>query len=143
MMFSFGQSEHERIEIEVVRYERSRVGDYHDANWLTVQLCVCVGGFRGSVDAAMLTYELVTFLRQLRLLYESLRGTAEFTTMEGQLSLRLVGDGNGHIELRGEVADQPGVGNRLHFTLQIDQSQLGESIHQLEQIALQFPERTV
>ena len=38
-------------------------------------------------------------------------GSAEFATMEGQLSLRLVGDGKGHIELRGELADQTGIGN--------------------------------
>jgi hypothetical protein len=55
--------------------------------------------------------------------------------------LRLVGDGKGHIALRGEVADQPGVGNRLHFTLQFDQSQLGASVRELERLTLQFPER--
>lgn len=61
--------------------------------------------------------------------------------MEEQLGLRLVGDGKGQVELCGEFADQPGVGNRLQFTLQFDQSQLGASIRELERVTLQFPQR--
>jgi hypothetical protein len=141
MTFSFGQSKHERIEVHVLRYERQRVGEYHDDNWLTVQVRICVGGFRGTVDGAFITEEFVAFLTQLRPLHQSLSGTAEFTTMEGQLHLRLTGDGKGHIELVGEVADQPGIGNRLHFTLHLDQSQLGASIHELERVTSEFPVR--
>jgi hypothetical protein len=143
MKFSFGQSEHEQIEVDVLRYERAPVGEYYDDNWLTAQIRVRAGGFRGEVDAAVLTGELGAFLTGLRPLYETLRGTAEFSTMEGQLHLRLIGDGKGHIELTGEVADQPGIGNRLHFTLQIDQSQLAASIHELERVTAAFPVRAV
>ena len=141
MTFSFGQSQHERIEVEVLGYERQPAGEYHDDNWLTVQVRVCVGGFRGTVDGALITGEFVAFLAQLRSLHQSLSGTAEFTTLEGQLHLRLTGDGKGHIELVGEVSDQPGIGNRLHFTLHFDQSQLGSSIHELERVTSEFPVR--
>lgn len=141
MTLSFGQSKHERIEVEVLRYARQPVGEYHDDNWLTVQVRVSVGGFRGTVDGAFITEEFVAFLSQLRPLYESLSGTAEFATLEGLLHLRLTGDGMGHIELVGEVADQPGIGNRLHFTLHFDQSQLGASIHELERVTSEFPIR--
>jgi hypothetical protein len=143
MKFSFGQSEHERIEVEVVRYERPAAGEYYDDNWLTTQIRVRAGGFRGQVDAAVLTGELGAFLTALRPLYETLRGSAEFSTMEQQLRLRLTGDGKGHIELNGEVLDHPGIGNRLHFTLQLDQSQLGASIHELEKVTAEFPVRAV
>ncbi|HEX7858915.1 MAG TPA: hypothetical protein VF773_01170 [Verrucomicrobiae bacterium] len=141
MTFSFGQSQHERIEIDVLRYERQPVGDYHDDNWLTVQVRVSVGGFRGTVDGSFLAAELVAFLSQLRSLHQSLFGTAEFTTLEEQLHMRLTGDGKGHIELVGNVADQPGIGNRLHFTLHFDQSPLGAAIHELERVVSQFPVR--
>jgi hypothetical protein len=141
MIFSFGQSEHERIEVDVLGYERAPVGEYHDDNWLKAQIRVGVGGFRGTVDAAILTDELATFLARLRPLYERLRGMAEFTTLEGQLHLRLAGDGKGHIELVGDVADQPGVGNRLHFTLNFEQSQLRASIGGLENAVSTFPVR--
>ncbi len=141
MTFSFGQSQHERIEVEVMRYERPPVGEYHDDNWLTVQVRVFAGGFRGTVDGAIITEEFVAFLSQLRPLHQSLSGTAEFTTLEGQLHMRLTGDGKGHIELLGEVADQPGIGNRLHFILHFDQSQLGGSIRELERVTSTFPIR--
>jgi hypothetical protein len=141
MTFSFGQSQHERVEIEVLHYERRPVGEYHDDNWLTVQVRVCVGGFRGTVDGSFITEEFVAFLAQLRSLHQNLSGTAEFTTIEGQLHLHLAGDGKGHVELVGKVADQPGIGNRLHFTLHFDQSQLGISLHELERVTLEFPVR--
>jgi hypothetical protein len=141
MTFSFGQTQHERIEIEVFRYERSPVGEYYDDNWLIVQVRVWVGGFRGKVDCTFITEELVAFLTQLRLLYQSLLGTAKFTTLEEQLYLRLTGDGKGHIELSGEIADQPDIGNRLHFTLHFDQTQLGVSIHELERVTSTFTVR--
>lgn len=141
MMFSFGHSEQERIEVEVHGYERAAVGEYYDDNWLAVEIRVRAGGFHGKASATIITAELTKFLSELRPLYQALSGTVAFTTMEEQLSLRLVGDGKGHIELHGEVADQPGIGNRLHFTLQFDQSELGASIRELERVTLQFPER--
>lgn len=143
MTFSFGQSQHECVEINVLRYERQRVGVYHDDNWLTVQVRVSVGGFRGAVEGSFLTDELVAFLSQLRSVHLCLSGTAEFTTLEGQLHMRSTGDGKGHVELVGNVADQPGIGNRLHFTLHFDQSQLGTSVHELERVTSQFPVREV
>jgi hypothetical protein len=143
MKFSLGQSEHERIEIDVLRYERAPVGEYYDDNWLTSQIRIRAGGFSGQVDAAILTPELSAFLTALRPLYKTLSGMAEFSTMEGQLQLRLVGDGKGHIALTGEVADQPGIGNRLHFSLQLDQSQLRASIDELAKVTAEFPVRAV
>ncbi len=37
MIFSFGQSEHERVEIDVLSYEREPVADFYDNNWLIVE----------------------------------------------------------------------------------------------------------
>jgi hypothetical protein len=142
MTFSFGGLEQERIEVEVHGYERAPVGEYWDDNWLRVEIRVRVGGFRGNTSAAIITSELTKFLSELQPLYEKLSGSADFTTIEEQLSLRLVGDGKGHIELQGELSDQPGIGNRLRFTLQFDQSQLGASIGQLEKVTSEFPVRT-
>jgi len=141
MIFSFGQSKRERVEVNVLRYERAAVGEYYDDNWLKIEISVQAGGFEGKVNAAILTEDLERFLSQLHPLYETLSGSSEFGTMEDQLNLKLVGDGKGHIELRGEVADHPGIGNRLHFTLQFDQSQLRASISELGKVILEFPVR--
>ncbi len=141
MMFSFGQSEQERVEVDVHGYERAPTGEYYDDNWLTVEIRIRAGGFRGKAAASIITSELTKFLSELRPLYEKLNGMAEFVTMEGQLRLQLLGDGKGHIELHGELADQAGVGNRLHFTLRFDRSQLAASIRELERVTTQFPVR--
>ena len=119
MIFSFGQSENDRVEIDVLGYERTPVGEHFDDNWLVVKIRVHVGGFRGTSNASILTDELTRFLSELRPLYDKLKGSAEFSTMEEQLSLRLVGDGKGHVELRGEISDQAGIGNRLHFSIPV------------------------
>lgn len=89
-----------------------------------------------------MTGELEKFLLELRSLLETLSGTATFTTMEEQLSLKLASDGIGHIELRGEVEDQAGIGNRLHFKLQFDQTQLRTSVSELERVTAEFPVRS-
>ncbi len=141
MIISFGQSEYERIEIDVLDYESAFVRENYGYEWLRVQIRVAAGGFRGTADAAILAQELTAFLTELRPLHESLRGPAEFVTLEGQLHLRLAGDGKGHIELVGDVADQAGIGNRLHFTLKFEQSQLGASIGELEKVVSGFPVR--
>src|SRR5262247_2409580 len=141
MIFSFGQSQHERIEIDALRYEREPVGEHFDDNWLTVLIFVRAGGFNGRIRATILTDELTTLLKQLCDLYETLAGTVEFTTMEEQLHLLFTGDGKGHIEVEGKLVDQPGIGNRLHFTLQFDQSQLEASIRELEKVISEFPVR--
>jgi hypothetical protein len=141
MIFSFGHSERERIEVDVLHYERAPVGEFYDDNWLKIEVRVQAGGFYGKCSAAIITEDLVRFASELHPLYESLAGSAELSTMEGQLNLVLVGDGKGHIELRGEVADQAGTGNRLCFTLQFDQSQLGASLRELEKVKSEFPVR--
>jgi hypothetical protein len=139
MTFSFGELEQERVEIDVLRYEQPR--EFHDDEWLAIQITVCVGQFSGKIDAAILTKELVLFVEQLRPLFETLHGSAEFVTLEDQLNLRLSGDGRGHIKLKGHVADRPGDGNQLNFNLDFDQSQLGVSIQELEKVIAEFPFR--
>jgi hypothetical protein len=142
MIFSFGQSERERIEVDLLGYERALTGEYWDDNWLNVVIRVQAGGLQGKATATFITAELIEFLSQLRPLYETLSGEAEFDTMEQQLNLKLKGDGKGHVELCGEVLDQSGIGHRLNFTLHFDQSQLAASIRELERVTSQFPIRS-
>jgi hypothetical protein len=141
MIFSFGQLEQQRIEVDVLGYERPASGNDWDDNLLAVAIHVRAGGFCGETSATVITSELNNFLLELRSLHASLSGLARFQTMDGRLSFGLAGDGKGHIEVRGEVKDEHGVGNRLHFKLRFDQSQLGTSIRELEQVTLQFPVR--
>jgi len=139
--FSIGESEHQRVEVAVLRYEREPSGDYYDDNWLAVEVSLAVGGFKGRYDASFLTTELKSFRDQAASLYESLSGEAKLDTLETQLRLTLVGNGKGNISLEGEAWDQPGIGNRLVFRLGLDQTYLAHTLKQLDAVVTRFPVR--
>ena len=140
--FSLGGSERERVAVEVASYERGPLtGDYHDDNWLSVTVTVCVGAFAGVFSASFLTDEFVAFRAQLQTLHATLRGEAEFTTLEEQLFLKLIGNGRGQVSLKGRALDRAGYGNRLEFELEIDQTHLAVAIRDLDALIERFPVR--
>ena len=143
MKFSIGGIEHEKIEIEVVCYEREPSGEYYDDNWVKANVCLSVGGFKGNYGAAFLTEDFSRFLDELQNIYESLKGTAEFKTIENQLYIKALGDGKGHISIEGEAIDAVGIGNRLNFSLEIDQTDLSYTIKQLKEMVKRYPVRSV
>lgn len=140
--FSLGSAKHNRVEVNVLGYERTPVGEYFDDNWLRVRVELDVGAYSGSYDAAFLTAELVAFRDQLEALYRSLEGVSEFSTMEGQLSLSVSGDGRGQIIVRGVALDAPGIGNRLEFQLELDQTYVQRAVAELSDVVAAFPVRT-
>jgi hypothetical protein len=76
----------------------------------------------GSVGGHIRADELAAFHGQMVALQRSLRGSAEFATMEGWLSVRVEGDGRGHMTCRCVIRDKPGVGNTLDCELVTDQT---------------------
>ena len=140
--FSLGESQHERVEVTVSGYECQSSGDYYDDNWLTVEVSLAVGGFRGRFRASFLTAELTEFRDQLAVLNKSLEGEAKLVTMETQLLLSLTGNGRGGISLKGDAWDQPGIGNRLAFGLDLDQTHLAKVLRELDAVIERFPVRS-
>ncbi len=140
--FSLGGSERERVAVKVARYERAPLtGDYHDDNWLNVTVTISAGAVDGTFSASFLTDEFVVFRAQLQDLYSTLRGEAQFSTLEEQLFLKLVGNGLGQISLKGYALDRAGDGNRLDFELALDQSHLANAISDLNAVIERFPGR--
>ena len=112
--FAIGGATHERVEVEILAYERAAVGDSDDDNWLSVQVSVSAGAFSASYPAMFRTEEIVQFRDQVEVLYQSLRGEAKFFTLDDQLSLQLTGNGRGGMIIaRGIAVDLPGTGNRF------------------------------
>jgi hypothetical protein len=139
--FSIGGSSREQIEVEVIGYERSPVGEYYDDNWLRVRVSVVAGAFSGKYDAAFLTGELESFRKELDELYRTLKGTAKFSTMEDQLSLLFCGNGLGGILLKGAATDIAGIGNSLVFEIILDQTHLHNTLTELNLVTERFPVR--
>jgi hypothetical protein len=139
--FSIGGTEHQRVEVTVSGYERQPSGDYDDDNWLNVEVFLAVGGFRGRFVASFTTVELLAFRDELATLQASLKGEAKLVTLETQLLLILTGNDRGGISLKGEAYDQPGIGNHLHFGLDLDQTHLTTSLRELNAVIECFPVR--
>jgi hypothetical protein len=83
--------------------------------------------------------EFAGFLTDITALSRTLEGAATFTTMEGQLSVTLSGDGKGHVHVQGTAVDEPGTGNRLEFGFDIDQTYLHGIASCLDSFVAAFP----
>src|SRR3954454_9303348 len=79
----------ELLAITLLGRSHPGASDYWDGNWVLAAVKVQAGGFRGSVGGHLRSEELADFRNQLARLQESLRGTAEFATMEEWLSIRV------------------------------------------------------
>ncbi|MDY6791816.1 MAG: hypothetical protein SWH54_11180 [Thermodesulfobacteriota bacterium] len=126
--WSIGCSELERFEVTLL----SPAAKDEGYDWISARASVAVGGFRGDASLMLTLTDLIRFQQELHSLYRDLKGEAELTTVEDQVSLKLSTDGLGNISATGHLMDQAGVGNRLTFTLNLDQTFLKETISELD-----------
>jgi len=113
--------------------------DYWDGNWLACTADVAAGAFRGSVNRLLRNEDIGRFHDRVVELYKRLTGEALFDTLEGWFDLRMIGDGRGHIEVRGQLCDDPVHGNVLEFRLFFDQTYLPPLMVQLRAAMEAFP----
>jgi hypothetical protein len=113
--------------------------DYWDGNWLKVAVDVRTGAFRGKYVADLRVEEFESFRAQLDALYKSLKGEAALNSMEGWVSVRLAADRLGHLNAECEMRDQPGMGSRLFFTLDLDQSFIPTMVAALDDVIRSYP----
>lgn len=102
---------------------------------------VRIGGFRAEFAAQLRAEEFSSFRSGVAALHESLRGNAQFATMEEQLLLDVSGDGRGHIRLQGRARDRAGSSNALSFEIDFDQTYLAATLRQLNALVREFPVR--
>ena len=133
--FHIGGEESEYVRVTILRDN----GD----DWLSAQVEVVVGGFRGSYLADFNSWSFSDFLVQLEKLYQTIAGSASFTSYEGQLELVLACDVHGHIKLQGEAIDFVGTGNKLIFQLGLDQTYIPAITNSLRSAIKQYPVRVV
>ncbi len=135
----FGGESNEYLALTICGRNRPDAVDFWDGNWLWCTVEVSAGGFRGSADGVLRSEDFVRFLPRLERLYQRLDGVALFDTLDGWLDLQFIGDGRGHIEVRGQLCDRPMDGNTLEFRLAIDQTFLPPLIRQVRATVGAFP----
>jgi hypothetical protein len=134
-----GDEDAQRILIRPLGRRHPGLFDYSDGNWISCEIQISAGGFRGGFQADLRSEEFQAFLAEVETLRQTLEGSAAFSTMEGQIAFSLAGDGNGRVRVSGEALDEPGVGNRLHFEFGIDQTYLPQITASLEHLLAAFP----
>ena len=135
-----GNAETERLIIRVLDRAHPDADDYWDGNWLRTVLDVSAGYFAGSVAVDLRADELKDLREQLATLYEASEGEASFTTMENWVEILFHRDSLGHVQVRGEVSDNPGrMGNSLRFQYALDQTFLPPIIDALDAAEASWP----
>jgi hypothetical protein len=137
--FRIGSSNRAHVIVSRVRRGFPDAKDHWDANCIYAAVEIAAGGFRGEFEAQLYAGDFVRFRDQLRPLYERLGGGAKFDTMEDSLKVEIEGDGKGHFHAACVAFDQPGVGNKLTFRIDFDQTELPEILRGLDAICETFP----
>jgi len=132
--FHIGGEESEYVRVTILRDNKD--------GWFSAEVGVVIGGFHGNYLADFNSWAFSDFLAQLEKLYQTVAGSASFTSYEGQLELVLACDARGHINLRGEAMDFAGTGNKLTFQLGLDQTYVPAIINSLQSALKQYPVRT-
>ena len=134
-----GDSDGQHVMLLPLARSHSSLFEYSDGNWITCDLQISVGGFRGHFRADLRSEEFLAFLEELASLRNTLEGRATFSTIEGQIGFSLIGDERGHVRVEGDAVDIAGTGNRLHFGFEIDQTYLPPICRALESVLGAFP----
>jgi hypothetical protein len=117
--------------------------DYWDGNWHPAEIFVKAGAFSGhlslSQNIQLRSEEFECFLKELEPMYESLKGTAKFATMEDWIELNISGDGRGHMVAKGYIIDEHVDGNKLNFVIKFDQTALPDTIKSLKLLLSDYP----
>jgi len=121
------------VRIEFASNDRSSELGW-DNEWIKTKVIVKGGKFSGQYNAEFMTFDFENFKKELEPLYDNLNGSANFNGLEGQLELRISGDGLGHFDVNVIACDQPGVGGKLTFTMAFDQTMIKELVVQLDNI---------
>ena len=127
------------LRITLDRRTNPQCTDYWDGNWISATVDVVVGGFRGNVEGNLRREEFVGFRDQIRRIYASLSGQAEFHTMEDWIGIRMEIQRTGHIKCDCFLMDYPGMGNRLTFQLSFDQTYLPALLDEIDAVLSTFP----
>ena len=137
--FRIGRNNSEYLNVQITGRSHPGSQDYWDGNWVSADIEIDAGSFRGRYGAYLRAEELKDFRDALARLYSFDSKEAKFETMEGQLIIRVTGNGLGHFVAECEALDQAGIGNRLIFSLEFDQTEIPEMLKGLDVVAREYP----
>jgi hypothetical protein len=134
--WSLGYPERERISFELF----PPVSDKHTEgyDWIKASAKIQVGDFYGQTELLLTVSDIIRFKEQVECLYLNLKGYAEFTTIEGQVGIKVETDGLGHMNTSGYLKDDVSSGNKLSFKIEFDQTLLKRTISEIDEALFQL-----
>jgi hypothetical protein len=126
-----------RLEPVCLTYPTATV-DY-DRNWIKTNVTVKGGAFGGHFIGDFLTTEFELLKRKIRVLANDFNAAVLFQATQGQLAMKITGDGLGHFELDFEASPEPHLGQTLSFSINFDQTEIDGYLRQLNKITTAFP----
>lgn len=130
--FSIGHFGKERLEITVIGPPANAKTEGVD--WVRAEVQIDAGAFTGKLEIWICLSDVIRFKNQLEPVHRDLKGVAEFTTIEGQLYIRIELDNLGHVQGSGYIIDDFVSGNKLTFNIDYDQTLLLHSISEIDKL---------
>lgn len=130
-----------RVVVVVLGYENPSAPNTSDANWLSCEVSVKLGGWEGAVRASLTTEDFAALAKDLRAVFDGAATVATFDTMEEALALRFEMARTGSCRVTGTVRDRSNPEVKLSFVLQSDQTYLRPALASIEQVVASFPVR--
>jgi hypothetical protein len=112
-----GQSTSDHVTIE-------RISAPNIEGWFHASVFIQSAVWSGKLRPVLVAGELRRFGAEIEKLYLELKGKAELRPIDGFLEMIFEGDGRGHVLVNGTACHQNGVGTRLEFEFELDQTQL-------------------
>jgi hypothetical protein len=136
----FGHEANNFLSIALLGRQFPNSDDYWDGNWLTSVVVVRTGAFTGKATGYLRTDEVVWLNEQLKLLSQTLTGSAAFQTTEEWIVFKIDSVGKlGHLRLSGILLEPIYRDSQLRFSIGFDQTYLPPLLKQLHHVTTRFP----
>jgi len=137
---AIGRRDSDHVLIQVVGPMYPEADAFWDGNWLTSPITARLPGFTVDLDAALRTDELQSFRQELERFHRTMSGRAELVSLEEWITLQVVREPNGHLDVGGKLSEDSPARNTLRFSLPgLDQTDLPGLIDALLAVEGRFP----
>ena len=103
-----------------------------DPEWLVCRAIFNYDGFEVKLKFSSMLGDFCSFLNQLEVFYDTLKGQAQFNSIEDNVSFQLSTDGLGHVSVSGNLRHS-GYEVMTSFLIHSDQTFLPELIRDLKE----------
>jgi len=143
-MFAIVDTTGNALRFDRFAYERSLEsarGDWHDANWVRCRITLNVSrATKQSVDAELLTTEIVELSNILRATLSSFGAEQTFEPTEPYIKLRIARRDT-HVNIGARLDLAPAVGPVIEFVFECRPEEIGATLDAIGRVHEAFPER--